>query len=517
MRRLGNAADHAVSASPGITAAGAAAAGLLAPAPRIQVDAELPDRVSDVAIAGGGVAGLTAALLFLRAGRSVVVLEGDRVGRDAAELPGDVTQLQGARLSEVRARMTAGATAAYAESQRDAAAWLADYAEARDLGAERRDALSYATTEGGAALIRREFALGRTLGLPLELAASASLPWRTTASVRLRDQLQVDPARLVATLTADVRAAGGVVVERTRVGRVRATDPVRISTTRGEVLARQLIVATGSPILDRGLYFAKLQPRRRSVLAVRLPHEAPGAMATGVDDGHSLRRRDGLLVVSGAEHGVGRAGSEAALAGALAHWTRRWWPEAEPVAAWSLELHETPHLVPFVGWMPRGRGRVFLATGFGPWGITNAVAAALTLVADATGTTTGWQRTLHRRLTLPAAMASGLGEQLAVGAWYARSWSAALSHRAPLRVGEGEGVIGRDGLRPVAVTRIGERDVRLCAVCPHQGAVVRWNDAEQGWDCPAHGSRFAADGAVLAGPATRGLRPAPSSPGGGAP
>ncbi|MDP9027524.1 MAG: Rieske 2Fe-2S domain-containing protein, partial [Actinomycetota bacterium] len=45
----------------------------------------------------------------------------------------------------------------------------------------------------------------------------------------------------------------------------------------------------------------------------------------------------------------------------------------------------------------------------------------------------------------------------------------------------------------------------LCAVCPHLGAVVTWNDFERSWDCPAHGSRFAPDGRVLEGPATRGL------------
>jgi Rieske Fe-S protein len=42
-------------------------------------------------------------------------------------------------------------------------------------------------------------------------------------------------------------------------------------------------------------------------------------------------------------------------------------------------------------------------------------------------------------------------------------------------------------------------------VCPHLGGLVSWNDADQSWDCPLHGSRFAPDGALLEGPATRGL------------
>ena len=43
-------------------------------------------------------------------------------------------------------------------------------------------------------------------------------------------------------------------------------------------------------------------------------------------------------------------------------------------------------------------------------------------------------------------------------------------------------------------------------VCAHLGGVLAWNDAEDSWDCPLHGSRFAPDGTVLEGPAVRPLR-----------
>jgi hypothetical protein len=220
----------------------------------------------------------------------------------------------------------------------------------------------------------------------------------------------------------------------------------------------------------------------------------------------SIRTHRGLLVTGGNGHVVGRDSSPQRQVDDLTAWTERYWPGAERTHSWSAQDYSPAHHVPFVGWLPRGRGRIFLATGYDKWGMTGGVAASLTLVADILGENSDWQKVLHHRITMPRALATGLGRGAAAGWWYVKGYGRALSTALPdASPVEGNGVVGRSRLRPTAVSTLGGVTCELSAICSHMAAIVTWNDSEKSWDCPAHGSRFAADGTRLEGPAKRDL------------
>jgi menaquinol-cytochrome c reductase iron-sulfur subunit len=46
-------------------------------------------------------------------------------------------------------------------------------------------------------------------------------------------------------------------------------------------------------------------------------------------------------------------------------------------------------------------------------------------------------------------------------------------------------------------------------ICPHLGCYYAWNDAQNRFMCPCHGSQYTFNGAHVAGPAPRGLDPLP--------
>jgi nitrite reductase/ring-hydroxylating ferredoxin subunit len=214
-----------------------------------------------------------------------------------------------------------------------------------------------------------------------------------------------------------------------------------------------------------------------------------------------------LLIIGGNGHPVGRHPSPKAEVEDLEQWTQQYWPGAVRTHVWSAQDYETPHKVPFVGWMPRGRGRIYLATGYDKWGMTNSVQCALTLASDILGGHIPWATTLHRRITMPQAFAWGIGYNAGVAVQYAKGYTRALLRGLPADPpDEGQGVVGRQGLVPTGVSTVNGVVCRVSAVCTHQHAVLSWNDLEHSWDCPAHGSRFDADGTLLEGPGTRNLR-----------
>lgn len=96
-----------------------------------------------------------------------------------------------------------------------------------------------------------------------------------------------------------------------------------------------------------------------------------------------------------------------------------------------------------------------------------------------------------------------------------------LAHRAPLDLliaktvgrtmkdlapGHG-GVVDVNGNKLAVYIDIDGTVHTLSPRCAHMGCTVDWNDGDKTWDCPCHGSRYRFDGAVVHGPATRGLDP----------
>ncbi|MEE2522525.1 FAD-dependent oxidoreductase [Pseudarthrobacter sp. J75] len=486
-----------------------------------------PGTTYDTVVAGAGLTGLVTALLLARSGQNVLVLE---ARHPAAVTTGNttakVTLLQDTVLSQLSRQYSQKVVNAYVEMNKEGQSWLLRYLDSNGLPYQRRTAYTYATTPEGAEKLRMEFAAATSAGLNVNYVRTAGLPFHITGAVSMDNQAQINPLDVIEALARDVKAHGGTIVGNARVTGAEGSGPVTVKTSLGEVRAKSLVLATGTPILDRGLYFAKLKPHRSYAAALELPGflQAPEGMYLSVEQPtRSLRDYpvdgggDGtgsgkpLLLVGGSGHPVGKAGSEQAHLDDLLGWAQSHFPGAKVTHTWSAQDYQAVNLMPFFGRLPRGRGDIYFATGYNKWGMTNAVGASLGIAADILDGQIPWADTLHRRVTAPPAAASAVGLNAGVGATLAKDWGKLLvkGTTADGAPEEGTGVVTRSGMRPVATSTVNGRTCRVSGKCTHLGGILHWNDAEKTWDCPLHGSRFTPEGENLEGPATMPLAKMP--------
>lgn len=451
-----------------------------------------PDETLHTVVVGAGLTGLTTALLLARAGLRVACVEAREVGAvTTGRTTGKVSLLQGTHLSRIRRHRSQAVAAAYVEANREGMEWLLRFCDDHGVDVQRRTAVTYAATTTELDQVRAEHRAAASTDLPVSWHDRLDVPFPHVGATVLHDQAQLDAMEVLHALALQLREHGGTLHQHRRVTSVSLTGEPAVHLEGGEVLrAAQVVLATGTPVLDRGLHFARLEPQRSYALALSGGGPLDGMYLSGGSDSRSLRDAPGdVLVVGGSGHVVGRTTSEREHLDALRRWSATYFPDAVETHHWSAQDYSAPDGVPIVDRLPGSRGRIHVATGYEKWGMTNAVAAARTISGDILGSVPPWSRTLHGRRP----SVTGLGEVARINLGVAGA------------VAAGAARVARERL-PGAGAAATARECGVVGVCTHLGGLLRWNDAEESWDCPLHGSRFTREGDVLEGPATHPLR-----------
>ncbi len=457
---------------------------------------------ADVVVIGGGIAGITTAWEVSRTGRSVLLLEG-------AELLGGATGNTTAKVTSLHTliyqQLDAETGRSYARAQQNALEHLRHTATELGIECELEERAAY-TWSADRDRIEAEVAAAAAAGLPAALVPDTGLRFADGPAVRVDGQAQFHPVRYLRAIAEAVTRAGGQIREHSRVVDI---DGCRVTLADATVIeADSVVIATQYPVVARLSLLTRLVPKRELVLAAPIADELdPGGMFLTPDGTtRSVRTAPGpdggrLLIITGETYRPGEPGVRQRYA-ALAEWATVHFGVTAFSYRWAAQDVSTPDHLPYIG---RIDENLFVATGFGGWGMSNGIAASRIIAAQIDGATLPWAPIFDPGR---AGLTSDTGAIVSNAASVAKHFIGDRLHTdSPAAIADlapGQGCV----VKRTAVYRDPAGELHaVSAVCTHLGCLVGFNDAESTWDCPCHGSRFATDGSVIAGPAVTALKP----------
>ncbi len=377
-------------------------------------------------------------------------------------------------------------------------------------------AFFYAEAPGDVSIVEEEYDAARRAGVEAGLVADVPLPFQCAAALRLENQARVQIAPYLRLLAARVHGDGSSVHEHSRVIQPPEDgSPCMVPTARGHVVADEVVVATHSGFFGISNIDLRVAPYQSYVLAVKVADKVEDALYWDTASPYHYTRvgssaSPGKLIIGGADHKTGQADEPSHFAALEKYVVQRFRVESI-THRWSAELFEPSDGLPLIGRMPLSN-HIYVASGFSGSGLTWGTAAARILTDLIVGRPNETAALVSPSRWKPVAAASSfIQENLNIAKRFVldRLTTDALDHVEEVPGGEGHLVRSKDGLLAVYRDPAGAAHIRS-AMCPHAGCIVQWNGAEETWDCPCHGGRFAPDGERIYGPPSDNLHAGPS-------
>lgn len=364
------------------------------PVPEIPGHPVEDSRPCDLLVIGAGMAGLSIAYEALLKGRRVTVLDRGAIAsgmtaRTTAHLASAFDDFYHefiARRSEEEARLLHDSLAASIDRIEEIARQ-----ESIDCDFTRCDGYLFLGEGDKITVLEKEIEACHRIGFSrVSWAKQAPMPsFDTGRCLRFPNQARFHPLKYLQGLARAILTKGGVLRPQTVVESVSPSGhEVAVKTAQGQtILARDVVVATNSPIVGPTTFHTKQAPYRTYAMAFSVPK---GAIADALywdtlDAYHYVRLQEGkdadFLIVGGEDHKTGEADDAAIRFDGLEIWTRqRFAPAGDVTHRWSGQVLEPVDFAGFVGRQPGG-DHIYMVTGDSGQGITNGALAGLLIPA----------------------------------------------------------------------------------------------------------------------------------------
>ena len=467
--------------------------------------------VYDVLIIGGGITGVTAALILQSQGKKCLVVEADSVGfGTTGGTSAHINTFADTTYTEAQSAFGKNGAQLFADAVNEGFAIVKNNIDNYqiDCDFEYKNGYVYAEDDDQVTQLEDLCKGMHEVGLDCEYTEDVPINVPYQRAVILKNQAQFHPLKYLQGLQKAYLKAGGLLMEGIRIESVKLQNKIHLATAGGQTFsALKVIYATHVPP-GITIFSFRCAPYRSYVLGVKLSdNKYPDGLIYDLQEPYHYFRShiiDGeeYLLAGGNDHKTGHDDPEKAFAD-LEKYVRKYYKVSSVPYRWSSQYYVPVDGFPYIGHIDG----IYCATGFNGNGMMLGSISAKILSDLVTGKQTKYEKIFSPSRIKPIDGFTDFVKENADVAYHFLTGRFKIHETDSIkRLSPGTGKVLEVNGEKIAAYKDNEGTVHaLNPVCTHAKCIVNWNQAELSWDCPCHGARFNIDGKVLTGPATRDL------------
>lgn len=474
------------------------------------------DISTDYLIVGGGIVGLTTAFLLAKEKLSVTLLDADRIGYGATgRNTGKVTTMHNS-YAKIEKKYGLEKAKLYYEANNKALKFIKNtiYEYNIDCDFEKVPAFIYTTDENYIEDLKSEYEACLRIGIPCKYYDELEgVPLDVKGAISFENQGQFNPKKYINALAELCEKLGVKIYENTPVDDLKKeTDYIIKTRNNNTINSKNLVIASHTPWYDGGLklYFGKEEANCSYLLATDLNIDLPNGMYLSIEEpvrtfkiyNESDKK---VLIIGGSDHQVGKGNIESDIYEEIEKFAESSFNSKKTITKWMTQDYISFDDIPYIGHINSKEKNIYVATGFCKWGNTNGTVAGLLIRDLILNNSSEYEELFNPTRGGSYLSTRFMSFNLGVALDYVNGKLNFGYDDMPRRKGEGR-IVNIDGKRYGAFRNYDGNLHIVDITCTHLGCELRFNSAENTWDCPCHGSRFDYDGNILNGPALKPLK-----------
>jgi hypothetical protein len=474
------------------------------------------DTVYDVLIIGGGITGLTTALLLQEAGKKCIIAEAHTIGfGTTGGTTAHINTFLDNSYNYIEKDFGEDGAKLVAKACKEAIETVATLVSKHqiDCGFAYKQGFIYAELDKEAEELDEILQASQKAGVAVNPINEIPVPVPFKKAIVFDGQAQIHPLQYIYALAEAFIKQGGHILQNTLIKSTEKKDGVHVATAENNsIKASKIVYATHIPPGINLLHF-RCAPYRSYVLAVTLPEgNYPSDLAYDCKDPYHYFRTHEMngqpyLIIGGDDHKTGHENPEESFS-SLESYVNQYYPGATVAYRWSAQYYVPADGLPYIGKLPGFDTDVYVATGFSGNGITlGSISGKILrdLILD--------EKSEYAALFAPGRVkpVAGFTEFVKENADVVHRFIAdrlsAQDIQSLNEIPVDGGAVVEYNNEKLAIYKDASGQIHaLNPVCTHAKCIVNWNNSEKSWDCPCHGARYDIEGNVLTGPANRGLQ-----------